>query len=125
MRLDNIHNQDIMTPDRMILEQYVKRLKGLLYSPSGVLTEGKRVVVTTEILDDDDPKTQVAKEEFIEKAKKIGDFDNPEWLERMVNGLKQAGVQGLNEVKEGEQPATTKDFKELIGLLVEYIRNAK
>ena len=136
MRLDNIHNQDIMTPDRMILEQYIQRLKGLMKSPSGVLTEGKVVVV----VDDDGPKekvieryygnsdnpqNQVAREEFIEKAKQLGNFDNPDWVERMINGLKQAGVQGLNPIQEEDKPVTNKDLKQLIGMLVEYIRNTK
>jgi hypothetical protein len=134
MKLDKIHKNSL-TPDRVVLEQYTERLKKLMRGP-GVLTEGKVIVVVDDdgpkekvieryYGDSNGPKNEVAREEFIEKAKQLGSFGDSNWVEQIINGLKQAGVQGCNPIQEEDKPVTTKDLKQLIGMLVEYIKSTK
>jgi len=107
--------------DQVLLESYLNGLSKKLFGKK-LLMEGKRVVVTTEIIDDDDVKiTKEAKEEFIEKAKEIGNFDDSEWIGHIVNGLKQAGVQGMGHIAEDDKPVSNKDVRQLISLLVNLI----
>lgn len=132
MKLFDLHS------DNHAFDEYVGRLKILLrkYQPK-TLTEGKKIVVTTEIIDEEEPRnsnmtrertiddgsgiSSTAREEFITKAKSIGNFNNPEWVGQMVNGLKQAGVQGLQPLAEDDKPVTNKEIKDLIGLLINLI----
>lgn len=88
MRLESLY----YSRDTRVLNEYLTRLRNTLRKGQ-VITEGKRVVVTTEIIDDDDgvKVTKEAREEFINKAKSIGQFDNPGWVRQIINGLKQTG----------------------------------
>lgn len=127
-----------------VLNEYNNKLYKLLYPPK-LLNEGKRVIVTTEIIDDDDgirinnndkeiqtkPRAihdgsgiKIGKDnidEFILKAKEIGNFDDPEWVKQVINGLKQAGVQGVNHINENDKPITNKEVKKLIELLINLV----
>lgn len=110
--------------DKAVFESYLRKLENLRYSNNKLLQESKRVVVTTEIIDDDEDDVKITKEaknKFIEKAKEIGDFDNADWMKQIVNGLKQAGVQGCKPIAEDDRPVTNKDIKNLIGLLINLI----
>ena len=120
MKLNKLHFES----DIDVLREYISNLRDLKGSSKKLLNEGKRVVVTTEIIDDDDGGVKITKEaknEFIEKAKEIGSFDNPEWVNKLVNGLKQVGVQGLQPIHEDERPVTNKEVMQLISALVELI----
>lgn len=120
MKLDSIHQ-----PRRInkIFNEYIERLGGLLHQrQSKLLTEGKKVVVTVDL--DDDSETGIKKEakaQFIEQAKNIGQFDNAEWLKQLINGMKQAGVQGVSQITEGDRPVTMNEIKHLIQMLVNLI----
>lgn len=121
MKLNDIPNQNRVTG--RVLNEYLSRLRGLM-SPKGsrLLNEGKKVVVTVDL--DDDGETGIkkeAKEQFIEQAKSIGQFDNVEWLKQLVNGMKQAGVQGVSQITEGDRPVTMNEVKQLIQMLVNLI----
>lgn len=122
MKLNSLHTD---LDDKIVLENYVRKLRGLFYSNNKMLTEGKRIIVTTEIIDDDDDDnikiTKEAKNEFVEKAKEIGDFGNPDWVKQIVNGLKQVGVQGCQPIAEDDRPVTNKEIKQLVGLLINLI----
>jgi hypothetical protein len=102
-----------------IANKYISDLKKL--KRTSTLSESK-ITITI----DDKPETpgisKEAKEVFIDKASKIGNFSNAEWVSKLVNGLKQVGVQGINEIVEDEHPVTNKDIRELIGLLIELIK---
>lgn len=120
MKLDSIHK-----PRRVdkVFNEYVERLEGLLHQrQSKLLTEGKKVVVTVDL--DDDGETGLKKEaktQFIEQAKNIGQFDNVEWLKHLINGMKQAGVQGVSQITEGDRPVTMNEIQSLIQMLVNLI----
>lgn len=122
MRLDDIHKPVKATQSR-VFNEYVARLDALINGRSSrLLTEGKKVVVTVDL--DDDGETGLkkeAKEQFIEQAKSIGQFDNVEWLKHLVNGMKQAGVQGVSQITEGDRPVTMGEVKQLIQMLVNLI----
>lgn len=125
MKLSSLH---VDRDDKIILENYLRKLRGLFYSNSRMLTEGKRVVVTTEIIDDDDDGIKITKEaknEFLEKAKEIGDFSNADWVKQIVNGLKQVGVQGCQPIAEEDHPVTNKEIKQLVGMLINLIGTSK
>jgi hypothetical protein len=150
MKLNKLYNYG---PKRnKIFLEYISKLKKLSLQENTleklanqVLNEGKRVVVTTEIIDDDEPKQTVrnveeprpatcsgggvgldsdAKQQFIEQARSIGKFDNPEWIRQVINGLKQAGAQGvsnLSSISESERPVTAKEVRQLIEALVQLV----
>ena len=125
MKLNSLHADP---NDKTILENYVRKLRHLFYSNNRMLTEGKRVIVTTEIIDDDEDGIKITKEaknEFIEKAKEIGEFGNVEWVKQIVNGLKQVGVQGCQPIAEDDRPVSNKEIKQLIGLLINLVSNSK
>jgi len=122
MKLNHLHFES----DADVLREYVSELRKLKSrSKPQVLSEAKRVIVTTEIIDDNDDGgvkiTQEAKNEFLDKAKEIGNFENPEWVNKLVNGLKQVGVQGLQPIKEEERPATNREVMQLITALIDLI----
>lgn len=126
MKLEKLFNHG---PKRnVIFLEYISRLKKLCEQESTleqlaqqVLTEGKRVVVTTEIIDDDEEKKEQAKQQFIEQAQNIGKFDDSGWVKQVINGLKQAGVQGVNSIAESERPVTAGQVRQLIEALVQLI----
>ncbi|MHA2063651.1 MAG: hypothetical protein ACXABY_04625 [Candidatus Thorarchaeota archaeon] len=120
MKLNRLHFES----DIDVLREYISELRKLRNNHKGLLTEGKRVIVTTEIVDDDEDGVKITKEaknEFIEKAKEIGSFDSAEWVNKLTNGLKQVGVQGLQPIKEEERPVTNKEIVQLISALVDLI----
>ena len=119
MKLDKIH-KSVRVNNRVFLE-YVQQIGQLLNPRRGdgrkLITEGKKVVVTVD-LDDEGTITKEAKEEFIEQAKNIGQFDNAEWLKQLINGMKQAGVQGVGQIAESERPVTMGEIRKLVEMLV-------
>lgn len=122
MKLNAIHRPAKVTPNR-VFNEYVARLDELINGNGPrLLTEGKKVVVTVD-LDDDDGSTikNEAKKEFIEQAKSIGQFDNAQWVKQLINGLKQTGVQGVTHIAEGDRPVTMNEVKQLIQMLVNLI----
>lgn len=123
MKLDKIHQSSRI--QNRVFNEYVSQLGQLLNPKRGgrkLLTEGKKIVVTVD-LDDEDGTTikKEAKEQFIEQAKNIGQFDNTEWLKQLINGMKQAGVQGVNQISEGDRPVTMNEIRKLVSMLVTLI----
>lgn len=124
MKLNELHKSG----DKEILVTYLTKLKNFMSKNSGeYITESKKIIVTTEIVDDDEGTSisPVAREEFVEKARSIGNFTDNAWVTQMVNGLKQVGVQGLNQIAEDDRPVTNKDIKQLIQLLVDLVSTSK
>ena len=122
MKLDKIH-QSTRIQNR-VFNEYVSQLGQLLNPRRGgrkVLSEGKKVVVTVDLDGDDTTITKEAKEEFISKAKSIGQFDNAEWLKQLINGMKQAGVQGVGQISESDRPVTMGEIRKLVEMLVTLI----
>lgn len=118
MRLDHL----FQPTDKEVLDSYLTSLRKL--TRRRYLAEGKKVIVTTEIVDDDDESVKIskeAKEEFVQKAKAIGEFQNPDWVKQVVNGLKQVGVQGVSSISEAERPITNQEIKQLITLLIDLV----
>lgn len=104
-----------------IFESYCDRLTKLNHRS---ITE-KKIIITTEIDDDDDEDKVVinkqARDEFVDKAKQIGQFNNVEWVKQLVNGMKHAGVQGLNPLSDSDRPVTNNEIKQLILLLAKLL----
>lgn len=122
MKLNKLH-QSCRIQNR-VFNEYVQQLTGLLNPNRGgrkLLTEGKKVVVTVDLDDDDTTIKKEAKEQFIEQAKNIGQFDNTEWLKQLINGMKQAGVQGVSQISEGDRPVTMNEIRKLVSMLVTLI----
>lgn len=118
MKLDKLHAHG---PKRnVVFLEYISKLKKLNNREQQLLTEGKRVVVTTEIIDDDEEQ-KLAKQQFIEQAENIGKFDDAGWVKQVINGLKQAGVQGINSISESERPVTAGEVRQLIEALVKLV----
>jgi uncharacterized linocin/CFP29 family protein len=119
VKLDNLHATG---PKRnQVFLEYVMKLKKLARGGQ-VLTEGKKVVVTTEIIDDDEPGIkQEAREQFVEQAKEIGKFHDAAWVKQLLNGMKQAGIHGVNSISEGERPVTQTEIRQLIDALIQLI----
>lgn len=117
MKLKRLHSSDYE-----VFLEYFNKLKRLVNAKKNrkLLSEGKRVIVTTEIIDDDDDDPKV-KEELITKAKEIGSYDNPEWTKQVINGLKQAGVQGIDQIPDDDRPVTNREIKKVIDLLINLI----
>lgn len=119
MKLNKIHESSRIT--NKVLNEYLSQLRKLMNPKGGLLTEGKKVIVTIE---DDDEGTikKEAKEQFIEQAKNIGQFDNTEWLKQLLNGMKQAGIQGVNsQIAESDRPVTMGEIRKLVEMLVSLI----
>jgi hypothetical protein len=120
MKLNKIH-QSARIQNR-VFNEYVSQL-GQLLNPRKdgrkLLMEGKKVVVTVDL--DDDSITKEAKDQFVEEAKNIGQFNNTEWLKQLINGMKQAGVQGVNHITEGDRPVTMNEIRKLVSMLVTLI----
>ena len=136
MRLNNLHNK---RRDKFIALEYINKLNKLI---KPTLCEGRKIITTVEIVDDEETTqvvqpipsqpqiinptidvSETARNEFIEKAKLLGEFTNPTWVEQVVNGMKQVGVQGLDTVMDGDQPVTRNEMNKFVGLLVDLIRN--
>ncbi len=120
MKLNELHKSG----DKEILVNYLTRLKNLMSKNSGeYLTESKKIIVTTEIVDDEERNniSPVAREEFVNKAKALGNFTDNTWVNQMINGLKQVGVQGMNQISEDDKPVTNKDIKQLIQMLIDLV----
>lgn len=111
MRLSNLYRAG---NDRLVLKEYLNKLRRATRL-SGVLTEGHKITIE---IDDSGSITTDAKENFIKKAEELGNFDDPVWVEQLVNGMKQVGVQGLNKIDGDNSPVTRSEMKKLIGLLV-------
>lgn len=129
MKLNSLHND---RRHNVVFENFIRKLKNLL--DKRVLSEGRKIITTVEIVDDDPEPTisstkidvpDHTRNEFIEKAKQLGEFENPIWVEQLVNGVKQAGVQGLDTVCDGDQPVSRSDIRKLIDLLVGLVGNGK
>lgn len=122
MKLNSIHRPAKVTPNR-VFNEYITRLDALINGEGPrLLTEGKKVIVTVDLDDDDESAIKKeAKEAFIEQAKSIGQFDNAQWVKQLINGLKQTGVQGANHIAEGDRPVTMNEMKQLIQMLVNLI----
>lgn len=108
-----------------VLRDYLVNLKKLYKSTLNehrILSESK---ITITIDDTDDKKKSgisvEAKEDFLEKAKALGNFDNADWVNQLLRSMKQAGVQGFNEICEDDRPATSKQIRQLITMLVDLV----
>lgn len=136
MKLNQLHDDQCSK----ILLEYVNKLKRIMEGPK-VLTEGRKIITTVEIVDDDEPEvikqhinpnpTDVpqnpplpmlnvppeSKKEFVERAESVGDFNNPQWVNQLISGMKQAGIHGVNDINKDEIPVSRGEFKKLIGLL--------
>lgn len=117
MKLDKIYQSGKV--QNRVFNEYVQQLGQLLNPNRGgrkLLMEGKKVVVTVDL--DDDTITKEAKDQFVEEAKSIGQFNNAEWLKQLINGMKQAGVQGVGQISEGDRPVTMNEIRKLVTMLV-------
>jgi hypothetical protein len=121
MKLDDIHKSSRV--QNRVFNEYVQQLGQLLNPKRGgrkLIAEGKKIVVTVD-LDDDGTIKKEAKEQFIEQAKSIGQFDNADWLKQLINGMKQAGVQGVSQISEGDRPVTMNEIRKLVSMMVALI----
>lgn len=134
MKLSSLHSRS-QKRDVEVLREYLEKLQTLQfkYGRRRVLNEAK-ITIT---IDDAGAKTEPqvvnhhygsgipesAKSQFIEQAKTIGNFGDAEWVEQLIRGMKQAGVQGFNEITEEEKPVSQKDMRQLIGLLVNLLNS--
>ena len=120
MKLSSLHSRTNKN-DIRVLKEYLEKLKQLQIDPKSILKESK---ITITIDDDKDPVISTeAKTQFVERAKSIGQFDNAEWVNQIINGMKQVGVQGFNKITEDEKPVTQKEMKQLVGLLVNLLNS--
>lgn len=122
---------------KSVLREYGHRLNRLWekYQSSQPLMEGRKIVTTVEIHDDDEkqvaPQVHIAnldeqaRQQFISDALSIGNFNNAEWVDSIVNGMKQAGIHGCNEIAESDRPVTQAEIRKLIELLIEVFRPKK
>jgi len=130
MRLNKLHRDD-----QRVFTEYIHKLRRALNGPS-VLSEQK-ITIT---IDTDEGKPQQvvspisapqpqivnptikvseqAKTEFAKKIVELGNFEDPMWVEQLVNGMKQVGVQGLNPIQNRDRPVTRGEMKKLIEILV-------
>ena len=108
--------------DKDIFLEYIDELRYfILKTDQHIINEAK---ITITIDDDEDNKFKIPKEtreKFINGAKELGNFHNPEWLEQLLRGMKQAGVQGVNRITEEDGPVSRSEIKQLIALLVTLI----
>lgn len=115
MKLNSLYS----VKHKNVLREYLEDLRRLVRQPK-VLNEAK-ITIT---IDDDDKKPGIsneAREVFIQQAKEIGKFDDTAWIKDLVNGMKQAGVQGFNHIAEDEKPVSNREIRRLIGLLVDLV----
>lgn len=106
-------------------KNYMRKLTNLYesYVKSNRLLSEAKITIT---IDDDNNNYKVGlppniKNDFIAKAKAIGDFDNKEWVDNLIKSMEQAGVQGFNKICERDTPVTSSQIKQLIELLIELI----
>lgn len=139
MKLERLYS---LESDAQIFRKYLCKFKELYESTvkSGRLLNEAKITIT---IDDEEKKPEIqlplpspepqvihhnyggipqeAKEKFIQAAQEIGNFGNPDWVNKLTNGLKQVGVQGLQPIKEEERPVTNKEIMQLISALVELV----
>jgi hypothetical protein len=138
MKLRDLYEQ----ADTEVLNDYLKKLRRLCESTNRKIISEAKITIT---IDDDDKDAQVsakpeipqqpavinnhygsgftseAKQDFISKAKAIGEFSNPEWVGKLLKSMEHTGVQGFNKICEDEQPVTNKQIRQLIGILIDLI----
>lgn len=118
MKLDSLHSVK-KKDDIQVLREYLEKLKKLQREHNcKVLNEAK---ITITIDDNAQDKTQIsaqARNKFVEQAREIGNFGDSNWTRQLVNGMKQAGVQGFNEIKEEESPVPRSEIQKLLNLIV-------
>jgi hypothetical protein len=54
---------------------------------------------------------------LIQKAFEVGDFGNAKWVKKLMRGLKQVGVHGLNVIPEDERLVTIGEMKQILSAL--------
>lgn len=59
---------------------------------------------------------------LIQKAFDAGDFGNAQWVTKLMRGLKQVGVHGINIIPEDERLVTMKDMRQILGVLFKLMR---
>lgn len=123
MKLSSLY---FKTPKRdvEVLKEYLEKLKDLQfrYGRKRVLAEAK-ITITIDSEEKAQGIPDIAKSQFIEQAKSIGNFENSDWVRQLINGMKQVGVQGFNEITEDEKPVTQREMKTLIGLLINLLNS--
>jgi len=123
MKLHRLHKYT----DRDVLRCYLRDLRKLCESRENrkLISEAK-ITIT---IDDEEKQihhggiSSEAKQNFIEAARAVGDFDNKEWVDSLVRSMEQAGVQGFHKICEDEKPVTNKQVKQLIELLVDLVNS--
>jgi len=115
MRLKKLH-----TDDREVFLEYLRKLRSAFGRV--VLTEGHKITIE---IDDEGGISTSAKNEFVQQAEKLGNFDDPIWVEQLVNGMKQVGVQGMNTIGAEAMPVTRSEVKKLIEALVKLVNKRK
>tara|TARA_R100001244_G_scaffold25113_4_gene25568 strand:+ start:30964 stop:31338 length:375 start_codon:yes stop_codon:yes gene_type:complete len=121
MKLDKLYKET----DKKVFLEYMSKLQDyVLKSGAGVLNEAK-ITIT---IDDDEKNRGIpedTKVKFIDGAKELGNFKDNQWVEQMLKGMEQAGVQGararFNEIKEDDGPVSRSEVKQLLGLLINLI----
>ena len=115
MKLQSLYEKNNI----QVLKEYLGVLKNL---GDNCLTESK---ITITIDDKEELKVngipKEARDNFVEQAKSLGNFGDVDWINKLVNGMKQVGIQGFNEIVEDERPVTNKDIQRLIGILIELV----
>jgi hypothetical protein len=54
---------------------------------------------------------------LIQKAFDAGDFGNAAWVKKLMRGLKQVGVHGLNVIPEDDRLVTLGEMKQILSAL--------
>ena len=121
MKLESLYSRSNVD----VLREYLSKLRKLKEEFERPVLNEAKITIT---IDDQDNKYNVgipidARQKFVEQAKNIGNFGDNEWVEQLVNGMKQVGVQGFNNLCEEDKPATNKDIKALVGLLVDLVNS--
>jgi len=135
MRLEDLYRQS----DKGVFLEYSRKLSKFMFNSNPRVINEARITIT---VDDDAVKPSIStpppeprvihhhhgsgipeetKIKFIDGATKLGNFGDAEWVNQLLRGMKQAGVQGFNEIKEDESPVSRAEIRQLIGLLVNLI----
>ena len=122
MKLNKLYQKS----DKEVFLEYISKLQEhVLKSGPDILNESK-ITIT---IDADDTKVggipEETKVKFIDGAKELGNFKDNQWVEQLLKGMEQAGVQGararFNEVKEDESPVKRSEIRELLSMLINLV----
>jgi hypothetical protein len=60
------------------------------------------------------------RQDLIEKIDKSMQFGQVAWVEDLINGLKQAGVHGINEIED--RPVTISEIRKIVSLIMDIVK---